>query len=326
MQRSLTLTVGWVCAMFVLWLAAAPMISGQQAGRPEAKEGRVPAGSASLYAREVGRGQPAIVLHGGPDFDSAYLLPDLDRLADAYRLIYYDQRGRGKSADGVKPEEVSMATDLEDIERVRAHFGLETTTVLGHSWGTVLALEYALRYPTRVSRLILMNPAPASAADSALLRKAYTTQLGDDAMKRQRAIINGPAYQRADPKAVAERYRIHFAHAFATPKHYEALMQSMAAAFVAQGAAGIIKARAVEDRLMAETWALPTYDLTPRLASLRVPTLIVYGDHDFIPREISEHIVRAMPHARLITLKGCGHFAYLECPDAVGTALRDFAR
>jgi pimeloyl-ACP methyl ester carboxylesterase len=95
----------------------------------------------------------------------------------------YDQRGRGKSADGVEPADVSLATDIEDIERVRQHFRLEAPTLLGHSWGTVLALEYALRHPNRVSRLILMNPAPASSANAALLRKASTTQLGYEIMK-----------------------------------------------------------------------------------------------------------------------------------------------
>lgn len=58
------------------------------------RESRIPVGKASLYSREIGRGQPIIVLHGGPDFDHGYLLPGLDRLADAFRLIYYDQRGR----------------------------------------------------------------------------------------------------------------------------------------------------------------------------------------------------------------------------------------
>jgi proline iminopeptidase len=66
---------------------AAAFVTGQT-------ESRVPIGKASLYCREIGRGQPVIVLHGGPDFDSAYLLPELDRLADGFRLIYYDQRGR----------------------------------------------------------------------------------------------------------------------------------------------------------------------------------------------------------------------------------------
>jgi proline iminopeptidase len=279
----------------------------------------------TLYAREIGQGPPAIVLHGGPDFDTAYLLPDLDRLADIYHLVYYDQRGRGKSADGVRPDEVSLATDVDDIERVRQHFGLETPTLLGHSWGTVLALEYALRYPTRVSRLILMNPAPVSSSDAALLRKAYTTQLGD-AMNRQRAIMTSDEYKQADPETVAARYRIHFTHAFAKPDHYEAVMRAMRTAFIAQGANGILKARAVEDRLMQDTWELPAYDLLPRLASVRIPTLILFGDRDFIPGEISEHIVRALPQARMVTLENCGHFAYLECPAAVRAVLEEFLR
>ena len=134
MQRFLT--IGCVFAMMSL---AAPVTFGQESWK--AREERIPAGSGSLYARDIGQGEPTIVLHGGPDFDTAYLLPDLDRLADIYRLVYFDQRGRGKSAAWVRASEVSLATDVEDIERVRQHFGLEAPTLLGHSWGAVLALE-----------------------------------------------------------------------------------------------------------------------------------------------------------------------------------------
>ena len=315
------LTLGVIPAVLAAALATPVLGLGQTA-----RQSRVPVGSTSLYTRDIGNGPPAIVLHGGPDFDTAYLVPDLDRLADLYHLVYYDQRGRGRSADGVRPDDVTLATEIEDIERIRQHSRAERATLLGHSWGTVLALEYALRYPNRVSRLILMNPAPSSSAESAVLRKAYTAQLGDEAMARQRAIVAGKAYQDADPQAVADRYRIHFSHALATSAHYEALMSAMRAAFFAQGAGGILKARAVEDRLMADTWERPDYDLLPRLSSVRMPALILYGDHDFIPREISEHLARALLQARLITFEDCGHFAYLECPAAVHNAVEGFMR
>jgi hypothetical protein len=144
------------------------------------REGCIPVGKASLYSRDIGRGQPIIVLHGGPDFDHGYLLPDLDRLADAFRLIYYDQRGRGSSADQVMPEEVTLTSDVDDLDRVRQHFHLESAALLGHSWGAVLALEYAVRHPERVSHMILMNPAPASARDLAVFRKTYAQTLGGD--------------------------------------------------------------------------------------------------------------------------------------------------
>ena len=280
-------------------------------------------GAASLYVRLVGRGPPVIVLHGGPDFDISYLLPDLDRLANGYRLVYYDQRGRGRSADSVRPEDVTLASDVADLDSVREHLHLEAPVILGHSWGAVLALEYALRHPTHVSRLILMNPAPASTADLATMRKAYLEALGAD-MERQRAIVAGAAYQAGDPEAVAARYRIHFLHALRRTEDYETLMGRMHAAFVRQGREGILKARAVEAQLMRDTWQVADYDLMPRLRGLAIPTLVITGDHDFIPVEIAAHVADAMPRARLVTLKDCGHFTFLECAPQVRAAIDSF--
>jgi proline iminopeptidase len=314
---------GMLLVAIASWLTVNSSMALQTAPGASARESRVPAGRASLYARDIGRGQPMVVLHGGPDFDHGYLLPDLDRLANEFRLIYYDQRARGRSADGFAPEDVTLSSDIEDVDRVRQHFRLSSTALLGHSWGTVLALEYALRHPTRVSHLILMNPAPASTSDVARLRKYYLAKLGAD-MDRQREIVRGAAYQQGDPEAVVARYRIHFTPALKRPEDYEKLMATMKAGFVRQGKAGIIKARAAEDRLMAETWNVADYDLMPKLASLRIPTVVIWGDHDFIPAEVATHIAKAIPNAQLVTLKDCGHFAYLECPADVRKVVTDF--
>ncbi len=286
-------------------------------------ESRIQIGNSSLYVRVIGKGQPVIVLHGGPDFDHSYFLPDLDRLKDSFRLIYYDQRGRGKSADNVRPEDVTLVSDLNDIDRVRQHFRLNSVVLLGHSWGTVLALEYALRNPTRVSKLILMNPAPASTADLTAFRKIYLQKVGAE-MERQSEIKASAAYQSGDPEAVSARYRIHFKPALARAEDYEKLMRTMQEAFKSQGSSGIVKARAVEDRLMRDTWDVPGYDLIPKLHNLRIPTLVIAGDHDFFPDEVAGHIAQALPNARLVTMKECGHFAFLECPDATRNALLDF--
>jgi proline iminopeptidase len=313
-------------ALCALLAAASGSLAALQRGSGlQPHESRIRVGTASLYAREIGRGQPLIVLHGGPDFDHGYLLPDLDRLADAFRLIYYDQRGRGKSADDLRAEDVTMASDVDDLDKIRQHFQLASTGLLGHSWGTVLALEYALRHPDRVSHLILMNPAPASAADLVVFRQFYLQKLGAD-MDRQGAILKSRAYQEGDPETVAARYRIHFTPALTRAQDYEKLMATMKAGFISQGKDGIVKARAVEERLMQDTWELKGYDLMPKLAALRMPALVIWGDHDFIPVEIATHIARAIPGARLVTLKDCGHFAYLECPSDVRTAFDDFFR
>lgn len=286
-------------------------------------EDRVAVGGATLYVREVGKGQPIVVLHGGPDFDHTYLLPDLDRLANSYRLIYYDQRGRGRSAEGVRPEDVTLASDIADLDKVRDHYRLARTAILGHSWGTVLALEYAIRHPDRVSHLILMNPAPASAADYGQFRKERREKMGAD-LDRIRAVAATDAFKAGDPDAVVAYYRIHFKGALARPEDFERLMAIMTPSFTTSEA--ILKARQVEDRLMADTWDLDGYDALPKLRSLNIPTLVIYSDHDFIPSFVSEHIAQALPAARFVTMKECGHFAYLECPEPVRKEIDTFFR
>jgi proline iminopeptidase len=306
-----------------LVLATAICISGAPVhGQQEAsvRISHIPVGGADLYAREIGKGPAIIILHGGPDFDQSYMLPDMDRLADSYHLIYYDQRGRGKSADRVRPEDVTLASDIADIEKVRQYFRLDSVTLLGHSWGTVLALEYALQYPERVSHLIIMNPAPASRDDYVELRKEWVEKRAD-AVAQKKTIAETAAYKEGDPEAVTAYYRIHFKGGLARQEDYEKLIARMHADFNKEG---VLKARAIEDRLMQDTWANPNFDLLPKIKALKIPTLVISGDHEFIPASSAEHIAQAIPNARLVTLKGCGHFTFMECPIPVHQEIDDF--
>lgn len=309
----------------LLSTALTPQTGFAQRGRPDAgpTEMRIPVRGDSLYARTIGRGPAMIVLHGGPDFDMGYLLPEMDLLRDGHRLIYYDQRGRGRSADHAHPDEVSIESDVADLDAVREHFRLDSPVLIGHSWGAVLALEYALAHPSRVSRLILLDPAPASAADRAILAESYTRQLGPD-VDRENRIRDGAAYQAGNPDAVIARYRIHFEHAFAHSWNYETLMARMDSAFRRQGNQGLLTARAINTRLVRETWQRADFDLLPKLATLHIPTVVIIGDRAFIPSEIGEHIADSIPRAKLVKLENCGHFSYLECTSQVRRAIDTF--
>jgi proline iminopeptidase len=278
-----------------------------------ASEGHVRTDSARLYYRTVGEGRPIIVLHGGPDFDHHYLLPEMDRLADSFRLVYYDQRGRGRSAGEVRPGEVSIASEVEDLDDVRRHFGFDSVAVLGHSWGGVLAMEYATRHPDRVSHLILVNTAPASAEDALVLREHLlnTRPAGD--VERMRALASSPRYQAGNLEAEAEYYRIHFSVALRRPERLEQVIGRLRAHF---DEASVLTARAIEQRLYDETWRSDGYDLIPRLQALDIPTVVVHGENDIVPVALAAHVAQAMPRARLAVLDECGHFAYLELPDA----------
>lgn len=250
-----------------------------------------------LYFREIGKGQPIILLHGGPDFDHNYLLPDMDRLSDSFRLIYYDQRGRGRSGENVLPEDVSLESEMADLDRVREFLGLDTVALLGHSWGGLLAMEYAIRYPSRVSHLILMNTAPASHDDYMLLRQELPKKRVAGDVEKMKAIVSTAKYEEGDLETDAEYNCIHFRPTVRQPEHLERVVRSLRLNFTPDG---IRKARAIKDRLYDETWLVSDYNLLPRLQGLDIPTLVIHGEYDLIPAECAEHIAQAILGVRLI--------------------------
>jgi proline iminopeptidase len=277
-------------------------------------EGYVLTDRARLYYRTMGEGRPIIVLHGGPDFDHHYLLPEMDRLAESFHLIYYDQRGRGRSAGEVEPAEVSIASELEDLDGVRRHFGLDSVAVLGHSWGGVLAMEYAARHPDRVSHLILVDTAPASAEDWLVFRQYLLSRRAAGDVERMQALASSSRYQAGDLEVEAEYYRIHFRVTLREPERLEQLIGRLRAHFTEES---VLTARAIEQRLYDETWRSDGYDLLTKLEAFVGPGLVLRGEHDFVPIAAAARIAKAMPRGRLAVLKRCGHFAYLEAPEVV---------
>src|ERR671927_1770888 len=113
-----------------------------------------------LFYAEVGQGRvPCLVMHGGLGFDHTCLHPWLDPLGDVMHLVYYDHRANGRS--GRPPlETITFEQLCSDADALREHLGFEEVAVLGYSFGGCIALEYALRYPERISHLILLDTAP----------------------------------------------------------------------------------------------------------------------------------------------------------------------
>lgn len=284
------------------------------------REGSVPVVGARLYYRDLGLGLPIIVLHGGPGFDHHYLLPDMDRLADAFRLIYYDQRGRGKSAWSAQPAAVSLQSELDDLDALRISMRLDQAVLLGYSWGGLLALEYALRHPERVSHLILLNTCPVTHDDFRRFEQARDAMSPDDT-ELLRVLDASPALEAGDLEARAAYYRVYFRATLRPPELLDRLVEHLEVGWTRED---VLKARPIGAKLFAETVEAPEYNLLPQLTRLRISTLILHGDYDFIPVVCAAHIAEAMPQARLVVLRDCGHFSYMECPSAVRTALAEF--
>src|SRR6202008_1229021 len=158
-----------------------------------------------------------------------------------------------------------------------------------------------------VSHLILMNAAPASHADRLRFReqrKASETA----SLAKMHAISSTPEYALGDIETEAEYYRAHFGGTVRRSDQLERIVRSLRPHFTPHD---IVKARAIEDRLYEQTWLSPEYDLVPRLRTLKAPTLVIRGEHDFIPEECQRHVAEAVSGSRLVVFSGCGHFAYL---------------
>lgn len=288
------------------------------------RTGYVSAGRARLFVRDVGEGPTIVVLHGGPDFDHQYLLPELDRLGEHFRLVYYDQRGRGRSAEGVRAQDVTVESEMADLDLVRDHVGGGPTAILAHSWGGVLAMEYASRHPDRVTRLVLMNTAPASAVDARQYLEQRRSARPAPETEAMAALARSAAFRAGDPAVDVEYYRLHFRGAVHRPELLDRVVPRMRTGWTPQG---VLTARAVEERLGEQTWFSPGYDLLPRLRRVAAPTLVIHGEGDVVPVELARHVADAIPGAELSVLPECGHFAYLEAPEAVAQRVAElFAR
>jgi proline iminopeptidase len=112
---------------------------------------------AKLWYEIEGKGEPLLLIAGGPGMSHSYFQPYFSALADSYRVIYFDAFGRGKSDRAKSPDEYTFQRDVEDIEGIRKALNLEKINVLGHSYGGMVAQAYTLKYPDSVKKLILAN-------------------------------------------------------------------------------------------------------------------------------------------------------------------------
>jgi proline iminopeptidase len=132
-------------------------------------------------------------------------------------------------------------------------------------------------------------------------------------VERMRSLASSARYQAGAIQVEAEYYRIHYRAALRRPEHVELIVGRLRKHVTE---ASVLTARAIEERLYDQTWNTDGYDLIPKLAALEIPTLVLHGEDDFVPVALAARIAEAMPRGRLVVLEDCGHFAYLERPEA----------
>lgn len=243
------------------------------------------------------------MLHGGPGADQRYLQPQLLHLAEHREAIFYDQRGGGKSpAQG----EITWRTQVDDLAAVVREFELGTPTIVGFSWGALLALLAAGTGAIRPRRLVLIDPAPTT--------RQYRAQFEVDMAARQNAVapereaLRTSGLAATDPDAYRQRaFELSVAGYFADPARAKNLTPFR-----------------VMGRVQQSVWeSLADYDIRPGLVNIHCPAIVTHGRQDPVPLASSEDVARDLG-AELVVIEDCGHNPFVEQPAALFSALDRF--
>jgi proline iminopeptidase len=250
----------------------------------------------------------AFLVHGGPGADHTSFKPTFSPLSKRMQLVYFDHRGQGRSARGNKST-YTLDNNVEDMEALRQHLGLEKIVVIGASYGGMVALTYASRYPENVSHLIAI----VTVADSRFLERA-----------KQILHEKGTAEQ----QAIAQHL---WNGTFRDEEHLQEYFQVMGSMYSLtydpSSPKNSWKRAILSPDAINEAFGgfLRTYDVRDQLPQITAPTLVIGGKHDWIcAPEFSAEIAELIPNADLRIFENSGHAVRADEPEALIDAIAGF--
>jgi proline iminopeptidase len=278
------------------------------------EEGFTTTTGSPLYWAKYGRTEAPklLVLHGGPGADHRYLLPQMLHLGETHDLLFYDQRGGGQSkADARVP--ITWETHVEDLGALVEEFALDPLSLVGYSWGAMLALLYVveqrgnphLRAPDRMA---LISPAPLTREHRRQFEAEFNRRQQSPEIQRMRDELAASGLREKDPEAHRQRaFELGVAGYFADPSNAKDLTPFR-----------------VMGRVQQSVWeSLGDFDLIRDLKGIKIPSIVVSGRDDPIPIASSSEAASVLG-TNLVVLDECGHVPYVEQPERLFAALDPF--
>jgi len=265
----------------------------------------------SLFVEVSGHGYPLVLMHGGPGVDHTTMLP-FEPLADHFTLVFYDHRCNGRS-EGADVSTMTWDNLTADADALRQTLGFDRWAVLGHSFGGMVALEYALRYPQSLSHLVLMDTCGDSRwvqenAPEILAKRGY----GPATVKMAQRFFNGQIAP-SEMSAAMRRFGGAYYHRLNPFKLAREVLS------------GMRMKRRPEALIFGFGQLLKGWTVMDRLGEIQVPTLVMAGRDDFqFPPEHQAMLAAGIPDARLEIIERAGHNALSERPVEVMEAVMGF--
>ncbi len=268
------------------------------------------------FIEKIGEGEPLVVLHGGPGLFHDYLVPHFKSLSKKYQIIFYDQRGCGKTEFPQDTASINIDTYVEDLEAIRNHLELEKLNLVGHSWGSLVALNYAKKYASNLKRLVLISPAPGNSdyfdqtfsnmqqkRSDEDTKELVQTMMSAEFEKREetafkKAILLGDKVNLVDQTKIAELYE---------PMNFDA--------------------NSANNLMLVNSLLERTYfniDVINGLDAINCPTLIVLGDLDNVPFASTQAIHENIQGSKLEVIKKSCHYPFFETPKEFNSVMKNF--
>jgi proline iminopeptidase len=284
-------------------------VSSAPALTPRIEEGYFTgADGVRLFYRKVGSGsETAVYLHGGPSdmHDGGY---ELDALADGRTLIAFDQRSGGRSELVNDPELLTVEHYLHDLEALRKHFNLESMILIGQSWGSGLAIQYANRHPEEVTRLLILSPIPP-------VREPYWPER----LEKTRAVLGEERVARIEELREAIRTapeaQVQALYRERTELGFRFYLTDVSSLEKMQYKYWDASPEALRHALLAMETAYPSlgnWDFRPMLASCDKPILVVEGAETQVPLDATRAWAVSARDVRLLLVPGANHLTWLE--------------
>jgi proline iminopeptidase len=300
---------------FLIWSCGGSKDSGPQPPVLKVGEARLAVRGGNIWYKVTGTGTatPVVLLHGGPGMSSFYLKP-LEDLGNDRQVIRYDQLGGGKS--DVITDTTLFIFDhfVKELDSLRAHLGLQKWHLYGHSWGTIIAIEYYRAYPDKVASLTfgsLCFDIPAWEQSTRQLLKTLSDSLQDAVRKAElTGRYDVPAYQ----EAMNQFYSLYVCR-----RPVQADLDSMLATFNT-GIYGYMWGPSE----FSITGTLKNYNTSSFLPQIKVPVLFTVGEFDEISPESVKSISDKVPGARYVMFPGSSHMTSWDARDENLKVVREF--
>jgi proline iminopeptidase len=279
------------------------------------QEGYIDSSGVLIYYTTIGRGAPIVIVHGGPGGSHDYFLPYLLPLARQNRLIFIDERGSGRSQKLDDPVGYTVENMVEDVEAVRQGLVLGKITLLGHSYGGVLAQAYALKYQNNLSHLILCSTFASTAEMNQVLARikaAAPAEVRAQIERGEKAGLygHGKDYEK-------NRYTNDYMIAAWGGGYFPYLYQNHPDANYDP-----TQVASLPWDLYREMWGsngefvidgnLKSVEYVERLHTIHVPTLIVAGDHDECDPSLSQEMHEKIADSQIVILPKSGHMTFVD--------------